>query len=463
MTAWKRWTASPAKSEGARARTSPLSNSVSSVLAEVTPKPIWKFLKSQGPSYWFLLAYFFLEYVRPQDIWPALAAVPWGQMVLIACTGALLFERGRRLRFATPVSVLLAVFTFLLALSSFLSYYPDRAIDGWTVYANWILVFFLTINIVDTKEKLYVFLLFFLLWSFKMSQHAARTWAGAGFAFRDWGVVGIGGWFHDSGEFGIQMVIFFSLATYMLASFWERWNWLKRVLFAVLPLTAVIAVVGSSSRGALLGLAAVVGFMILQTRRSKAVLAAAAVGLLVLLLLPQEQIQRFGQAGEDRTSQARLRLWEDGLEMMNRHPALGIGYDNWLPYYEEHYGNDLVPHNIFIEAGAELGYTGLVVFLLLVGGTFRLNWRVRRMSRFLPDGGGFLRNMALGMDAALIGYLVCGAFVTVLYYPFFWINLSMSASLFLISRSRYRELGRRQRDQRQPRWRRGRATRAARR
>lgn len=419
-------------------------------MTNLSPRAIWVFLKRQRLAYWLLCFYFFLEYVRPQDIYPVLAAVPWAQLTLIACTVALLFERGSRLRLATPATALLLVFTGLVLLSSFLGYDIGRAIHGWTAYFNWLLVFFLTINIVDSREKLFVFLLFFLLWSFKMSQHAARSWASAGFAFRDWGVVGIGGWFHDSGEFGIQMVIFFCLATYMLVSFWESWDWLRRSLFSLLPLTAVIAVVGTSSRGALLGLGAVVAFMVLQTRRTKAILAAAAVGLLVLFLLPSQQIERFEQAGDDRTSQTRLTLWEDGIEIMNRHPVIGIGYDNWLPYYEKNYGGDLVPHNIFIEAGAELGYTGLIVFLLLAGATFRLNWKTRRMSRLLPDGGGFLRNMALGLDAALIGYLVCGTFVTVLYYPFFWINLSMSASVYLITRSRATERIRRHGRQVQP-------------
>ena len=37
--------------------------------------------------------------------------------------------------------------------------------------------------------------------------------------------------------------------------------------------------------------------------------------------------------------------------------------------------------------------------------------------------------MSHGLDAALIGYLACGFFVTVLYYPFFWINLAMTVAL----------------------------------
>jgi hypothetical protein len=38
--------------------------------------------------------------------------------------------------------------------------------------------------------------------------------------------------------------------------------------------------------------------------------------------------------------------------------------------------------------------------------------------------------MAHGLDAALIGFLASGFFVTVLFYPFFWINLAMTVALY---------------------------------
>jgi hypothetical protein len=41
--------------------------------------------------------------------------------------------------------------------------------------------------------------------------------------------------------------------------------------------------------------------------------------------------------------------------------------------------------------------------------------------------------MAHGLDGALIGFLVGGFFVTVLYYPFFWINLAMTVALYNVT------------------------------
>ena len=65
----------------------------------------------------------------------------------------------------------------------------------------------------------------------------------------------------------------------------------------------------------------------------------------------------------------------------------------------------------------------------MIVATFVVNHQTRRMLRPLRERGKFMSSMAHGLDAALIGYLVSGFFVTVLYYPYFWINLAMTVAL----------------------------------
>jgi putative inorganic carbon (HCO3(-)) transporter len=157
----------------------------------------------------------------------------------------------------------------------------------------------------------------------------------------------------------------------------------------------------------------------------------------VYWLLPQEQIARMQNMGDDVTSISRTTLWAHGRLMMSEYPVLGIGYKNWLPYHESHYGLRLLPHNIFIEAGAELGYTGLICFIALIIVTLVINYRTRRLLKQLAAAGDrFLFDMSHGLDAALMGYLACGFFVTVLYYPFFWINFAMTVSLYNAARNK---------------------------
>ena len=89
----------------------------------------------------------------------------------------------------------------------------------------------------------------------------------------------------------------------------------------------------------------------------------------------------------------------------------------------------LLTHNIFLEVSTELGLVGLLGFLLMIGAKLVLNARTRRLARLTPGDNEFIHSMAWGLDGALVGYLASGFFVTVFYYPYFWINLAMTIAL----------------------------------
>jgi O-antigen ligase len=264
----------------------------------------------------------------------------------------------------------------------------------------------------------------------------------SGFVYRDWGAAGSPGWFDNSGEFGMAMAVFFALSVYFVIALRPYWSTLKfAVLLLVFPVLAVVSIVASTSRGAVVGLAAAVCWMLLRSRRRVTALASAIVlALAVLALMPAETKEKFGEAGDDRNSVSRLESWTYGIAMANSHPVFGVGHGNFKEYARANFNpvaNDA--HNIFVEAAAELGYTGLLAFLSLVVCTFVINDRTRRMARSLPDGGRFLVYMAHSLDAALVVFLVSGFFLTVLYYPYFWINLGMTGALHNAALSRRRE------------------------
>ena len=69
------------------------------------------------------------------------------------------------------------------------------------------------------------------------------------------------------------------------------------------PFTALTGTISSSSRGALVGAGAVMMWMLLKSRyKFKGLIILVLAAGLVFALLPEEQMQRFQQAGEDRTS-----------------------------------------------------------------------------------------------------------------------------------------------------------------
>jgi len=396
-------------------------------------RAIWSFLRSEPASFWLVNIYLFFEYVRPQSIWTSIDVLPWAETALILAVAAVLVE-GKLPRVRTAVGGLLLVYSVIVLLSSFTAIYPSASVAGWKLYFSWVLIFFVITATVTTEKHLFIFMLAFLLYSFKMSQHGFRTWLSNGFGFSSWGATGAPGWFQNSGEFGIQMCIFLPLSVEFILALRSRWGRWKRLFFYAMPITAVASMVASSSRGALIGGAAVGLWWILRSKhRVRALLITAVLAAATWLIVPQQQKDRFSTAGEDQTSVNRLDRWKAGIKMAHQHPALGIGYHNWGNYYGP------LPHNIFIQAWSELGYSGLLAFLALIVATFVVNARTRRLLKRIPRDTVFLRHMAHGLDGALIGFMVSGFFVTVLYYPFFWINLAMTVSVHVAARNTARE------------------------
>lgn len=403
--------------------------SVMKDLYAVKIRAIWAELKNERAPFLLLCTYLFLEYVRPQSIYPEIDVIPYA-LVTVVLTLAMYFYQSERPQVKNVENKLLGLYFLTVLLSSIFAYLPSVAFAKIQGFGAWLVIYYLITHIVNTEKRFFIFFLSFLLYNFKMSQHGFISWAQIGFQFRSWGVTGSPGWFHNSGEFGIELCIFLPLSIYFIIALKSYWGKLKLLFFLLFPFTAIMSVIATSSRGALIGSAAALLWMLIKSKaRVKGLLAISIIAIAVYSYLPPEQYQRFQSSGDDKTSVTRLIRWKAGLEIMDEHPILGIGYANWMSYYGDFYTKSLVglPHNIFIDAGAELGYTGLIIFILMIVYTLVNNARTRKLALTLDNK--FIFYTAHGLDAALIGFLVSGFFVSVLYYPYFWINLSLTVAL----------------------------------
>lgn len=403
----------------------------------------WEALKQEPWSFWFLCAYFFIEYVRPQTIYRGLDVLPWGRTTLALTILAFVAEGVQRRRFQL-LDALLIAFAGAWALSGIFAVYFQWFRAGAYIFINWLVLYYLVTHIVTTPRRFFIFLGFFLLWSLKLSQYSTRLFIATG-GVPSWGVRGPSGWFQNPGELAIQMCIIFPMALFFILGLkdhlprWKFWG-----LLAVLPATAALTIVMSNSRGGQLGLAAVLLVVIVQNANRFRNLMIGVVLLAGLwAVIPERQKARFDDMGDDQTSVNRTTYWAHGIEITRDYPVFGIGYYNWLPYYRRYYNpRGELPHNIFIEASSELGYTGLVALLLLMVGSLAANRKTRRLARSVPIWGPFFRAMSFGLDGALAGFVVSGFFVTVLYYPYLWVNLAFTAALLETTRRAAAHAGR---------------------
>ena len=389
---------------------------------------MWRYMKTQHFSFWMICCYIFFEYTRPQAIFPAIDILPWAQMfILLSMVGAVLDPTVRWI--SSPMNWLLNIFAVLIFLSSVYAVYPEISKEHYIDFYSWFVVYYLIINIVNTRERFYIFMLIIMISSAKIAFGTTKTWAMRGFGFTSWGLKGPTGYFENSGELAILMLTLFPLAFFLYAKLKDRVEPLERYLLLMMWVSPILTILGASSRGAQLALVLqlVIIFHKKIFRLKQLVLITVLVSLF-MVLLPEEQKQRFEVAGEDKTSTQRLLYWRHGLEIMRDYPILGVGFFNFPAFYDQYYSFDLLypfaqlPHNIFIQVGTDTGYSGLAVFLLIILFVFIS----RRYDAEKEDA--VLAVFIKGIKMGLLGYVVAGQFVSVAYYPFLWIGLALFVS-----------------------------------
>jgi len=238
------------------------------------------------------------------------------------------------------------------------------------------------------------------------------------------------------------MLVFLGISYHYLRATKRYLNKPKYLLLASFPITALMTVLGASSRGAQLGFA-IQAARALLTRKNivRTLVMAAVVVPCSYAILPEEQKARFAEAGTDQTSQQRLLYWKNGWEMMLKHPTFGVGYFNFIAYYENYYPQDLLrgrgsgeyPHNIFVQVGSETGFTGLLVYLMIIIRGFSATAAVRKSEARNGRLDSFEYTISKGLDLALWGFIVAGQFVSVAYYPYLWIHMAMVVCLHRIT------------------------------
>lgn len=394
-------------------------------------------------SFFFAMFYLVAEYMRPQQMYPFLENMPFGQIAVIGMLAAFAIER-RGFDNNQSLNGILVSYLFIFFLAFLTAVNPDAAAQPVVDFAKWVVIYFLLINVLDDKKKLYAFVILFLLLNAKYALFAVRVWAAKGFYSDPRGLnegAGIGtSFFRNPNDFGAALNAVIGISIYMLlydvkkAFNFFRMRWLHIVCVIILPL----AVLASSSRGAAFALGVSAFAVLLKSRKKTAAFTVLAIAVVVFIkLIPEDNMERFRSIGTeyDSTGQTRMELWKAGIKMANENPFTGVGPNNYVYVNQYVYKNglDLVQHNIYVQAASELGYPGLITFLMMVGWCFIYQRKVRRILKAKGLERSYLYGLSHGLDVSLIGFLVNGMFITVLYYPFFWTLLVLNASLYRVA------------------------------
>jgi len=204
-----------------------------------------------------------------------------------------------------------------------------------------------------------------------------------------------------------------------------------RVGLIVAMLLCAVAVVGSQSRGALLGLVAMGTFLWLKSRNKffTALLAAVAIAI-IAAVMPQQWYDRMNTIRNyesDASAMGRINAWHMAFNMAKDRP-LGGGFDSFQEYSFELYAP--VPsdahssHSIYFEVLGEHGFVGFAIFLALGLSTwFSASWVIRRARR--DRDKRWAADLAAMIQVSLVGYASAGAFLGLAYFDYYYVLIAL--------------------------------------
>jgi len=191
-----------------------------------------------------------------------------------------------------------------------------------------------------------------------------------------------------------QLIVFFTAMFFFL-----RRKAVRLALAAMLALS-VYSLLFSFSRGAYFASLAGLSFMALY-KNKKLLLGLIVLVIAWQLVLPvavRERIDMTYDANDkalDPSAEERVSLWRDAIVLIESNPIWGSGFDTYQFMHRVDYFMDT--HNYYLKVLVEMGITGLLLLLAVLGEMFRAGFRLFRSSQ-----DTFLQGLGMGFAAMVI-------------------------------------------------------------
>jgi probable O-glycosylation ligase (exosortase A-associated) len=226
--------------------------------------------------------------------------------------------------------------------------------------------------------------------------------------------------------------------------------WEQRIYQLVAGGSAYRALI-TYSRGGFLSCGALLLLLVIRSkRRMRTALAIAILAALILPALPDSFWDRMGtitteEDQMDTSSRSRVHFWRVAILMANEKPLTGVGYNGYNLSYNDYdfsygvYGSARSVHSSWFGVLAELGYTGLVLFVANIVLALAACRRARRLAARDPAFEE-VGHYAVAIEASLIVFIIGGSFVPSQYVEILWHFFGLSAAIYTLAQRREIEL-----------------------
>ena len=303
-------------------------------------------------------------------------SLPFAYIVALTTLIGFVFTRQRKAFPVNAITLLLLALVGWMTVSSIFSINPSPIVwDRWIFVMKIHLMLFVTLMLLRGRKQIdtlaWVIVLSVGFFGVKGGIWTLLTGGGG----RVWGPPG--GMLEDNNSLAIGILMVMPLMLYL--AYTTRRRWLKFALLGGMVMMA-FSVLGSQSRGALVGLLAmafVLGIKGKYPWRTSIALVVLVAG--AISFMPDTWTSRMDtivEYGGDSSAMSRLHTWHTLLNVALDRPLVGAGFgadnaaifERYGPAEMVNYsyeGRVLVAHSIYFQALGEHGFVGLFLYLAL--------------------------------------------------------------------------------------------------
>jgi putative inorganic carbon (hco3(-)) transporter len=241
----------------------------------------------------------------------------------------------------------------------------------------------------------------------------------------------------DNNGLALAMICTVPLMNYLRLHSERRY--IRLGLGAAMFLT-VIAVIGTYSRGGLIGLVVMGGYFWLQSKQ-KIFFALFAVVVIVVgvEVMPKEWTQRMDSistaADDDQSFQGRVQAWHFAMNVASARPLVGAGFSGTEngSIYSQYLGDPTIvrgraAHSIYFQVLGDHGFAGLAIYLALWTAAWLQIRAIKRRTRGKPEFA-WAYDLTAMFQVSLLAYMVAGAALSMAYYDMLYMIFGMIVSV----------------------------------
>jgi|SRR6201991_1717823 len=381
-------------------------------------------------SFLGLFIFTFLVFFRPYEWSPSMTWLSKG--ALITAIATLLFFVPTQLGLENqltirPREVNLVLLLLLLGfLSVPLATDKLRAWNAFVDYIKVVIMFIVMVNVIRNESRLKALILLILVASCIVSIGGLNEYRAGNLAVEGKRITGIiGNLFENPNDLALHLV---TVIPIVIALGLGSRNPFSKLLYFGTSFILLAGTVVTFSRAGFLGLICMFGVLAWRLMRGNKPIVFIGGALLVVLFLalaPGAYRSRLATTKDDSAT-ARTDELKRSIYITIRHPLLGVGMNNFVVYSNSEHAT----HNAYTQVSSEVGVPAGVIYVLFLVAAFK---RTRRMPhpREVDKRDRGLPYLAIGLQAALVGFMVSSFFASV---AFVWYIYYLVAYIICIDR-----------------------------